>query len=195
MLPAWQQHQLSLDEERRSGGGDPNEAVDDSRRLSLEDLVPDCNAIGIFERLGDRDVVFVCDFCDGHIHWEDVQKMPSRRALPTYATDTNYPNWQASAQSVSSGEQKTIVFAPLAIANHIAPADGQWEARIWCPFCDDYTYYDQDENDDTKYAQDEKGFPELKSFQKHLEWHHTQQIPSMSIIKSLAPSADKCAVM
>lgn len=161
------------------------------RRLSLEELVPACNAVGRFERFGDRDIAFSCDFCDGFIVWEDVQSMPSSRT-PLLPGITDQPNWQATTKSISSGEDKTIVFAPLAIANHLGPQSGDWRARIWCPFCDEYTYYQQgdDELDQVKYAQDERGLSDLKAFQEHLEWHHTSvQVPS------IAPSTGNCLLM
>ena len=36
--------------------------------------------MGRFERFGDRDIAFVCDFCDGYLVWEDLREMPSLRA-------------------------------------------------------------------------------------------------------------------
>ncbi len=114
--------------------GSPRGGRGAARRASLEELVPDCNQVGKFERFGDRDIVFVCDYCDGHIVWQDVRSMPASRTSPTPVADTGYPNWQATAQSLSAGEDKTVVFAPLVIANHLAAGGGTgWEARIWCP--------------------------------------------------------------
>jgi hypothetical protein len=156
------------------------------RRTSLEELVPECNAVGHFERLGDKNIAFICDYCDGFIVWEDLDVMPSTRT-PTDATaappvtDTGqpsdaYPNWQATGRSRSTGEDKTVVFAPLAIANHCAPATIDWQSRIYCPFCDDYEYYGQgdDEVERLKYLQDDAGFSDLASFQEHLAWQHSE---------------------
>jgi len=188
LLPQWRQQQQPGDRERReSEGGNGDAAIEDPARLSMEDLIPDCNAVGTFERLGDRDIAFVCDFCDGHMVWDGVQMIPPTRAVPTSHIAAGYPNWKASARAIPSGEDKTIVFPPLAVANHLPPWNGGWEARIWCPYCDDYTYYDQNEDDQTKYAQEEGGSPDLPSFQEHLEWHHTAlPVPSLS---------NNCAVM
>lgn len=167
----------------------------DSRRLSLEDLAPDCNAIGNFERLGERDIAFVCDYCDGHIVWEDTQKMPSARTSATQHNGTEYPNWQAPATSMSTAEDKTIVFAPVVIANHLAPPSGEWESRILCPYCEDYTYFDQGDGEDTKYAQDEGGFTNLRAFQEHLQWYHTAlPVPSLAST-SIAPSSDQNCIL
>ncbi|CAK7215746.1 hypothetical protein SCUCBS95973_002582 [Sporothrix curviconia] len=219
---------------------------------SLEDLVPFCNAVGTFERFGDRDIAFICDYCDGHIVWEDIQRLPTTRTPPAamsastvgfssssssssylpfsvpspmhLATTTTaplhafqrasplassaasqpasslppddensdeYPQWQALTVAMSDvSTPRTVVFAPLAIANHLAPMAGDWEARLWCPYCDTYLYYDSGEGDQTKYAQDEHGFPTLTDFQLHLEWHHTA-LP----VPSLPTPSNNCNVM
>ncbi|KUI71659.1 hypothetical protein VM1G_06983 [Cytospora mali] len=155
----------------------------------LEELVPACNLVGHFERFGDRDVAFACDFCDGFVVWEDLARMPTERDPTAVAAGvTEQPNWQAKGKSLSTAEDKTVVFAPLVIANHLPPDAGDWQARILCPYCDDYNYYEQGEEDDTKYAQDERGLGSLREFQEHLEWYHTSTaMPSL-------PSAS-CVVM
>ncbi|KAK1780461.1 hypothetical protein QBC45DRAFT_391509 [Copromyces sp. CBS 386.78] len=255
-IPPWQRHEFQQQQQQQQGKGPTGEglrpALRRGRRLSLEDLVPCCNAVGRFERFGEHDVAFVCDFCDGFIVWPDLQRMPSTRAaldqtsggststatntptlattatnsprkliLPTIVTqsypppnlalsattttkdtetetttETTYPNWQAQGLSVKTGEAKTVVFAPIAIANHIAPVPGDWLARIWCPYCDEYTYVDQgeDSEDEVKWAQDERGFEDLASFQEHLEWYHTA-LPVPSIPALLPKAAGSCAVM
>ena len=156
----------------------------------LEELVPACNLVGHFERFGDRDIAFACDFCDGHIVWEDLARMPSERDPTAVAAGvTEQPNWQAKGTSLSTADDKMIVFAPLAIANHVSPDIGDWQARILCPYCDEYNYYEQGEEDDTRYAQDERGFGSLNELQEHLEWYHTSTaMPSLS-------SAKNCVVM
>ena len=167
-----------------------------SRRGSLESLVPTCNSVGSFQRFGDTDIAFVCDFCDGFIVWHDVRSVPATRT-PLPHGDTQ-PNWQATAKSVSHQEEgegdedRTIVFAPLAIANHAPPRRGEWLARTSCPYCDQYTYIDagEDGSGERKYAPDEDGFPSLQAFQEHLEWYHT----SLSV-PSLPSSASNCLVM
>ncbi|CAK7197468.1 hypothetical protein SEUCBS139899_000115 [Sporothrix eucalyptigena] len=213
---------------------------------SLEDLVPYCNAVGTFERFGDRDIAFICDYCDGHIVWEDIQRLPTTRTpltsisgttaissssssssylpftatapmppttpLPTFRRPSpqpssntpqstsfppdsddsdEYPRWQATTVAMSDpSTPRTVVFAPLAIANHLAPMAGDWEARLWCPYCDTYQYFDSAEGDQTKYAQDEHGFPTLTDFQLHLEWHHTT-LP----MPALPTPSSSCSIM
>ncbi|KAJ5018424.1 hypothetical protein K4K57_005033 [Colletotrichum sp. SAR 10_99] len=160
-----------------------------------------CNNIGKFERFGDRDIAFVCDFCDGHLVWEDLETMPAMRAA-TDATinavrpgsPTQLPHWQATAYSAANREQKTVVHAPLAIANHIAPYQGDWVARLECPFCDEAPYIEpgEDGDDEMRNAQDESGFEDLQAFQEHLEWQHTAtSIPAVPLPKA----AKDCVVM
>uniref|UniRef100_L2FJE9 Uncharacterized protein n=1 Tax=Colletotrichum fructicola (strain Nara gc5) TaxID=1213859 RepID=L2FJE9_COLFN len=135
-----------------------------------------CNNIGKFERFGDRDIAFVCDFCDGHLVWEDLETMPAMRA----ATDATI------------NAQKTVVHAPLAIANHIAPYQGDWVARLECPFCDEAPYIEpgEDGDDEMRNAQDESGFEDLQAFQEH--WQHTAtSIPAVPLPKA----AKDCVVM
>ncbi|CRK47017.1 hypothetical protein BN1723_001292 [Verticillium longisporum] len=156
-------------------------AADDSfedHRRHLEELAA-CNAVGNFERFGDRDIAFVCDFCDGHIVWEDLEGMPSLRTVdeelvaaaavetpdvadappgPRIArpfpqeTPPGIVHWQATGFSVSTHTEKSVVFAPLAIANHVAPAQGDWVAQLRCPACDeppaDYTPPEGEEEDE-----------------------------------------------
>lgn len=157
----------------------------------LEELVPACNTVGHFERFGERDIAFSCDFCDGFIVWEDVARLPptlDRTALD--ANVTAQPNWQARGTSMSSAEEKPIVFAPLAIANHLAPELGEWQARLMCPYCDEYGYYEAGGEDETRYVQDEKGFGSLREFQEHLAWYHTSvAVPSLPAV------AKNCVVM
>lgn len=157
---------------------------------ALEELVPICSTVGKFDRFGDRDVAFECDFCEGFIVWNDLMVMPTNPDPSAIAKGvTEQPNWQARGKSVSTGEDKRVVFAPLAIANHLAPEIGGWQARILCPYCDDYNYFEQGEGDETRYAQDERGFGSLDEFQAHLEWYHTSTaMPSL-------PSAKNCVVM
>ncbi|KAF3811184.1 hypothetical protein GCG54_00001498 [Colletotrichum gloeosporioides] len=160
-----------------------------------------CNNIGKFERFGDRDIAFVCDFCDGHLVWGDLETMPAVRAA-TDATinavrpgsPTQLPHWQATAYGAANREQKTVVYAPLAIANHIAPYQGDWVARLECPFCDEAPYIEpgEDGDDEMRNAQDESGFEDLQAFQEHLEWQHTAtSIPAVPLPKA----AKDCVVM
>ncbi|RYO86732.1 hypothetical protein DL766_001592 [Monosporascus sp. MC13-8B] len=239
-----QQQQQQLHRHRNSG-------QDHNRPRHLEELRA-CNETGHFERFDDKDIAFVCDFCDGYIVWEDLREMPTARAgwqppardplepLSTTTTPTKRvagrsvagmgtatatmttaapqqitrtatetatttsttssasttqaqtqmaapDQWQATGFARTSGAEKTVVFAPVAIANHLPPEPGDWLARILCPFCEEY-YYEEpgdDELERVRYTQDEGGFADLAAFQEHLEWYHT----------SLVPSASKCSVM
>ena len=195
-LPPWQQQsEQAADLEAARQRGD---AVDTQRRTSIEELVPVCNAIGRFERFGENDIAFVCDYCDGFIVWEDLDRMPSARTAPAAVGVTpgsDQPHWQAGGNSVTTGEEKTIVFAPIAIANHLPPEPRDWQARMSCPYCDEYTYFDQghDPEDEIKWEQDEGGFPDLQSFKEHLDWTHTAlAVPAMP---ALPTSPANCTVM
>ncbi|XXG99797.1 hypothetical protein Hte_006138 [Hypoxylon texense] len=199
----------------------------DGRVVSVEEERLACAQAGRFERFGERDVAFVCDFCDGFLVWDDLRAMPTTRLQqqqpqppapdsevePESATSTtpavglegqdnntstsgggsgsgsgssgdtsSTPNWQAHGISMTSGEGKTIVFAPVAVANHLPPDAGEFRCRILCPYCDEY-YYEEQGDDDmerVRYAQDDKGFDGVKAFQEHLEWSHTSMVPSTS---------------
>ncbi|KAH6626383.1 hypothetical protein B0J18DRAFT_139668 [Chaetomium sp. MPI-SDFR-AT-0129] len=179
------------------GEGDDEDA-DPGKRRSLEELVPTCNEVGRFQIFGaeSHDAVFICDFCDGHIVWPDLQSVPSERSpLPPTAV-TGYPRWQAQGISAQDGEQKTVVFAPLAIANHTPPEPGEWQAGLLCPYCEEATYLDQGEDSsELRYVSDGDGwFADLEAFRAHLEWYHTAlPVPPLSSIASAATS--NCSVM
>jgi len=110
-------------------------------------------------------------------------------------------HWQATGFAVSTREEKSIVFAPLAIANHLAPETGEWNTRMLCPFCDDDYAQAQgqgaettaDDEDAVKWAPDERGYEDLNKFREHLEWQHTP-LPVPSIPLPSAPSG-RCVVM
>ncbi|KAF9881131.1 hypothetical protein CkaCkLH20_01281 [Colletotrichum karsti] len=168
-------------------------------RRHVEEVVA-CNTIGKFERFGDRDIAFICDFCDGHLVWEDLESIPARRAaqdttnIPVSPSSTQLPHWQATAITNSNREPKTVVYAPLAIANHIAPYQGDWIARLECPYCEEAPYIEpgEDGEDEARNAQDESGFEDLAAFQEHLEWQHTTaSIPAVSLPKA----AKDCVMM
>lgn len=167
------------------------------QQRNLEELVA-CNQVGKLERFGERDIAFVCDFCDGYIVWEDLKDMPSSRIStqdgpdPMNATSTTpatQENWQATGHKQSDGEEKAIVFAPVAIANHMPPVPGEFQSPILCPFCDDYYEYEQgdDELEQVRWNQDERGFEDLKSFTEHLLWSHATAAPGTA--------NSNCAVM
>ncbi|KAK4168949.1 hypothetical protein QBC43DRAFT_83304 [Cladorrhinum sp. PSN259] len=225
-LPPWQQqHEQSVeDAAARERGELPGDL---RRRSSMEELVPHCNAVGRFQRLsGDtQDAAFVCDFCNGFIVWPDLKSMPSARTpLPASSAaaftagggdaknksipppensktiNNGYPHWQAPGISAETGEEKVIVFPPLAIANHMAPEPGDWQAGLMCPYCEEDTYLDEGEDSsEVKYVQDEMGFPDLEAFRAHLEWYHTAMAvpPISSLVTNALPTAvaDTCRIM
>ncbi|KAK6951883.1 hypothetical protein Daesc_006408 [Daldinia eschscholtzii] len=192
--------------------------VQKGRDVRVEDERAACAQMGHFERYADRDIAFVCDFCDGFLIWEDLRAVPTTRInqppprssnddLPAPVTSTTRvsdtsrnnngddgdseinpatANWQARGIALSNGEQKTIVFAPVAVANHVPPEIGEWQSRILCPHCDEYYYEEQGEDDmeRIRYTQG-RGFESVAAFQEHLEWSHA----------SMVPSASNCGVM
>lgn len=164
-----------------SAAGDAEEY----KRRHLEELAT-CNSTGKFERFGDSDVAFVCDFCDGYLVWPDLEAMPSIRAadealagsanpIPPPPAGAGVEHWQATGFALSTREEKTVVFAPLAVGNHLAPEPGDWRARLVCPFCDDEYVPSQGDGpiEATRYTDEERVLGDLSAFQEHLEWYHT----------------------
>jgi hypothetical protein len=141
-----------------------------------------CKTVGAFQRFGDQDIAFVCDFCDGHLVWEDLERMPtvrsSTRAVPPSTLGSpvsllpNTSNWQASGVTNCGQHQKQVIFAPVAIANHIIPTHGDWEAKLLCPLCEEIGEQPQDEDDDEDPYRPDEEFDDVKSLQEHLEWQH-----------------------
>ncbi|KAK0754835.1 hypothetical protein B0T18DRAFT_47043 [Schizothecium vesticola] len=226
-LPPWQQQQQQQQQPPPASQSPPlpppAAAPDDTspssphRRTSLEALVPACNAVGRFERLGAHDAAFVCDFCDGFLVWPDLAQIPAERTAQPPSSST-YPHWQATGMTSGADAQdeerpgqtrtgaapkreKQIVFPPLAIANHLAPEPGDWRARILCPYCEDETYMDpggEDSEEEARYNQDERGFVDVEAFRAHLEWTHTAMavVPPIGVPKVLAEAAGgSCRVM
>lgn len=158
-----------------------------------------CNTVGAFQRFSDRDVAFVCDYCDGHIIWEDLEAMPSIRTFQeaaaspilTLSPTTDNPHWQATGFSISAHEEKQVVFAPVAIANHVAPQHRDWLAGLLCPYCEDESAEPQEEYDDDDAYHPDLGYEEMGTFQEHLEWQHTTTAPT----SSQPAKTDSCLVM
>ncbi|KAI0801660.1 hypothetical protein GGR55DRAFT_667376 [Xylaria sp. FL0064] len=202
-----------------------------------------CNSIGKFQRLGpgNRDIAFVCDFCDGFLVWEDLHSMPSTRQRSATSPASMVENWAATGftnprpyhrsskypstagqdsdvelEDGSSnpkfrstagqttarelrpeteielkGEEKTIIFPPVAIANHLPPDLGEWQASLLCPLCDEYYYEEQGTNDmdRVRWTQDEHGFESVAALQEHFEWTHS------SLLGNVAPKSSSCRVM
>ncbi|KAI8625407.1 hypothetical protein F5Y19DRAFT_270078 [Xylariaceae sp. FL1651] len=241
---AQQTHQPQLQSQHHLQGGAPT---------TTQPSIPNgeilaCNSTGVFQRLGpgNRDIAFVCDFCDGFLVWEDLRSMPSTRQRAVSSAASMVENWAAtgfthsrshlhlhaqthlppSAQDSdlelgattrtsasennsggteealeqqidlegAQGEEKTILFPAVAIANHLPPEPGEWQAPLLCPLCDEYYYEEQGDGDmdRVRYMQDDHGFESVAKLQEHLEWSHTSLIPS---IADVAPKSSSCGVM
>ncbi|KYK61640.1 hypothetical protein DCS_02783 [Drechmeria coniospora] len=165
------------------GGGAGMRDVGEAQRQLAE--VRACSEIGGFERFGEDDIAFICDFCDGHLVWEDLERIPTSRygsdepgssstppLLSTTATAAANVRWQATGTSMSTAQPKLVVFAPVAIANHAAPAPSDWQASITCPFCEEVAQQPQEEDDDEDAYKPEGEFDDMATFQDHLEWQH-----------------------
>ncbi|KAM3434093.1 hypothetical protein NHJ13734_006133 [Beauveria thailandica] len=202
---------------RRAGGVSD---YDCQRRQT--DEVDECLAVGGFERFGDLDIAFVCDFCDGHLLWDDVQRVPTTRtgvdALPETAASsvsvsssavapalpTSTPlqdtygaalgEWQATAVTKSGQQPKQVVYPPIAIASHMAPVPGDWLARTMCPLCEDAAE-PQDIDDEDELWRPENRFDDLAALQEHLEWEHAPPSALPLTLPVSLPSTDKCNVM
>ncbi|KAF4120794.1 hypothetical protein GMORB2_2798 [Geosmithia morbida] len=187
------------------------------QRRHLEELRT-CRRVGGFQRFGELDMAFICDFCDGHIIWTDVERVPSapttheeEASSPwppvsppitnpiTNATTSGYQrrpqpsqaqeSWQATAHSMSRHREKQVVFAPLAIANHVAPHTGDWLARIICPFCEEEASKPLDEDDDDQVWRPDSTFEDVDALQEHLEWYHGPKTASST------PATNSCGIM
>lgn len=102
-------------------------------------------------------------------------------------TDTG-PKWQATGFSCSKHAEKQVVFAPVAIANHVAPQTGDWHAGILCPFCEHVEPRDKDDEEDE--WKPEHSFEDIATFQEHLEWQHTAAPTG-----TLASATKSCSLM
>ncbi|KAF4984234.1 hypothetical protein FZEAL_522 [Fusarium zealandicum] len=158
-----------------------------------------CNVVGSFKRFGEHDIAFVCDYCDGHIIWEDIENMPSLRTFQeaaaspilTLSPTTDNPHWQATAFTLAGHQEKQVVFAPVAIANHVAPQHRDWLASLLCPYCEEDSTEPQEQYDEEDAYRPELGYEDMAAFQEHLEWQHTVTAPTSQV---QAPS-DNCLVM
>ncbi|KAM0297948.1 hypothetical protein ACHAPM_009229 [Fusarium culmorum] len=183
------------------------------RKWAMDKTVPDeleysrryreelrlCNAIGSFKRFGDRDIAFVCDYCDGHIIWEDIENMPSIRTFQeaaaspilTLSPTPDNPHWQATGFTKSGHQEKQMVFAPVAIANHVAPQHRDWLAGLLCPYCETESTVPQEQYDDEDAYRPDLGYEDMDAYQEHLEWQHTVTAPT----SQAQASSDNCTVM
>ncbi|KND93713.1 hypothetical protein TOPH_01475 [Tolypocladium ophioglossoides CBS 100239] len=186
-----------LSSRRRNGGA----AEGDYQRSQLEELGM-CTKIGGFERFGDEDIAFICDFCDGHLVWEDLESVPTSRTSPEATNSpasllsptTTNPQWQATGTTLSGLREKPVVFAPLAVANHIAPLHGDWQAGLLCPFCEGEAQQPQDEDDDGEPYHPDNEFDDVAALQEHLEWQHTPTALPVALSAAL-PSTNNCQIM
>lgn len=211
--------------QQRTSGNRQQLSVEEGayQRRHMDELTV-CNNVGGFHRHGEEDIAFVCDFCDGHMIWEDLERMPSvlmagndstwtaspttpvsatgpltptttstttttvsttTPALPEVPTN---PQWQALGHSLSAHEEKQVVYAPVAIANHMVPHLGDWQSRITCPFCEDEADGPRDKDDEEDAWRPEGTFEDIAAFQEHLEWQHT-------VASTGTTTNDSCLVM
>lgn len=173
------------------------------QRRYLDELVA-CNSVGLFERFGDQDIAFICDFCDGHVVWDDLEGVPSVRSAQENASSpispvsptTNNPYWQATGFARSSRQEKQVIFAPIAVANHIAPKHGDWQAKLVCPYCEELGEQPQEEDDEEETWRPDGEFDDVAALQEHLEWQHTAASALPTTIPIALPTAtDKCQIM
>ena len=182
--------------------------LEEYQRRYREELVA-CNTIGAFQRFSEHDIAFVCDYCDGHIVWEDLETMPSIRTaqettvspISPVSPTTNNPHWQATGFTINGHQEKQIVFAPVAIANHMAPDEDEWRPADWqasflCPFCEEDSGVPQEEYDEEDPDRpDLNGHEDLKALQEHLEWQHTTAPPQTSVPVAIPAASSNCVVM
>ncbi|KAI9149440.1 hypothetical protein HJFPF1_11493 [Paramyrothecium foliicola] len=176
----------------------------DYRKRYVDELLA-CKAVGSFERFGEHDIAFVCDFCDGHIVWEDLDSVPSARSADLAQADVRSPispvspinqspYWQATGLSRTNNDEKQIIFAPVAIANHMVPLPGDWSARVICPYCEETGRQAQDADDDEDGYRPDVEFEDIVALQEHLEWQHA----STSLAngqQATAASQSNCLIM
>jgi hypothetical protein len=165
------------------GGGGATPQGGNYRKRYMDELLA-CSSVGSFERFGEHDIAFICDYCDGHIIWEDLDNVPSARSAELAQPDSiqspmspvspvgRTPYWQATGLSRTASDEKQIVFAPVAIANHATPLAGDWMARLICPYCEEAGRQARDADDEQDEFRPEAEFDDLAALQEHLEWEH-----------------------
>lgn len=135
-------------------------------------------------------MVFICDFCDGHLIWEDLENVPTERtAVSLPRRQGNSQHWQATGTSSSGPQEKLVIFPPIAVANHLAPLHGDWQARLLCPFCEDEAKKPQDEDDEEELYKPNDEFEDVASLQEHMEWQHVE------VVVPSGQQSGNCAVM
>lgn len=175
----------------------------EQHRRQVEELMV-CNEVGGFERFADQDIAYICDFCDGHLIWEDLESIPTVRAssrdgptslLPSLPSAVRRLDWQAWGSSLSAGETKRVLFAPFAIANHTPPRPLHWQAGLLCPLCEDEGVQPQDEDDEEEIWRPDNEFEDVIALHEHLEWQHSGALLPESAQIPLPSSARSCSVM
>ncbi|KAI0913298.1 hypothetical protein F4823DRAFT_61126 [Ustulina deusta] len=125
---------------------------------------------------------------DSDVELEDGSSNPNfgSRGGQTTARERN-----TEMEMELKGEEKTIIFPPVAIANHLPPDLGEWQASLLCPLCDEYFYEEQgdDDMDRVRYTQDERGFENVATLQEHFEWTHA------NLLGNVAPESTGCEIM
>ncbi|QUC22514.1 uncharacterized protein UV8b_06755 [Ustilaginoidea virens] len=169
----------------------------DCAKRQLEELAA-CSQVGSFDRFGEDDVAFVCDFCDGHMVWADLETVPAERTRPYVpAPRANDPHWRAAGRASSTAKDKHVVFAPLVVASHMEPLRGDWQARLLCPFCDEDAQRPRDHDDEDDLRKPQGEFDDVAALQEHLEWQHAAGgLSAIAGASTALPSKDGgCLVM
>ncbi|GKT84798.1 hypothetical protein Ct61P_02648 [Colletotrichum tofieldiae] len=157
---------------------------EEHHRRHVEEVVA-CNTIGKFERFGDGNIAFVCDFCDGHL--------PHFAHITHIADGTNAPLASDGFHCIKTTRREDgRVRAPGDSEPHGAVSGGLGRPPPM-PFCDEAPYTEGgDDDDDMRNPLDDSGFEDLQAFQEHLDWQHTAaSIPAVPLPKA----AKECLVM
>ncbi|KAI1754527.1 hypothetical protein F4782DRAFT_492869 [Xylaria castorea] len=129
------------------------------------------------------------------VELEDRSNSSSSSSKPSFQTTIIARELgDAETDAELRGEEKTVIFPPVAIANHLPPDPGEWQAPLLCPLCDEYYYEEQGDGDmdRVRYTQDERGFESVAALQEHFEWTHASLIPGLA---NVASKTSSCEVM
>ncbi|KAG6002302.1 hypothetical protein E4U21_003253 [Claviceps maximensis] len=171
---------------------DMTEKTVDKRQL--EELGA-CTQVGSFNRF-EEDVAFICDFCDGHLIWTDLENVPTRRTPPYQPTGRpNDALWQATGLTSSGAQEKSVIFAPVVVANHIVPPHGDWQAKLTCPFCEEDSQQPQDKDDEEAPYRPDDVFEDVAELQTHLEWQHAGGGTLAGAPLAALPASTTCSIM
>lgn len=193
-LGAWLLHRKHRTWSRHVASPDPDPEQQRQQQRRQRDELKTCRRAGSFQKFGEADVAFICDYCDGHLVWEDLERMPAARTnsesvdspLAPLTPSSGRPYWQATGKSSSAGADKDIVFGPVAIANHTAPRAGDWQAGIICSFCEDEARKPVEVDDEEDVWHPAMVFDDVASFHEHLEWQHSGTVPGQGAAAAAA---------